>query len=266
MTSPQALVTDINVASLPPNALLPILNSLISSHPEIKRVVIPLIPRPTLDTAVQAIAASAKKLRDAYPYSNTSASSTTTTFGFGSLQRPSLFADMGSRSSTSVTPTQGMRDDYILSRLAPHISVFVTTCMTYVPYFSLDAVAPGQEGHTVTSTHIEAKGKAHPNETFQVLMVITNHFISQPPLARRSLSEQLLSRLVKEWMAWIDRLDVVVNQEAGMFGQETVRNWERVLDEYSQSGGPGLEVFRSIRDRWISTVGWLVGRQLMMQQ
>jgi len=39
-----------------------------------------------------------------------------------------------------------------------------------------------------------------------------------------------------------------------------VRGWERVLDEFADVKGNGLEVLREIRDRWISKVGWLVGR------
>jgi hypothetical protein len=47
-----------------------------------------------------------------------------------------------------------------------------------------------------------------------------------------------------------------------MFGGETVRSWERALDELAGAKGNGLEAFRQIRDTWVSKVGWLVGRQL----
>jgi hypothetical protein len=52
-----------------------------------------------------------------------------------------------------------------------------------------------------------------------------------------------------------------------MFGGETVRGWERVLDEFADVKGNGLEALREIRDSWIAKVGWLVGRvgQTMME-
>ena len=60
----------------------------------------------------------------------------------------------------------------------------------------------------------------------------------------------------------MNQLDEVVNRQAGMFGGETVKSWERTLDELAQAKGNGLEVFRQIRDGWVSKVGWLVGRRL----
>lgn len=51
-----------------------------------------------------------------------------------------------------------------------------------------------------------------------------------------------------------------------MFGQETVRSWERGLEEFAHSKGDGLEVMREIFDGWVSKVGWLVGRQQLMEE
>ena len=60
----------------------------------------------------------------------------------------------------------------------------------------------------------------------------------------------------------MNKLDEVVNRQAGMFGGEAVKSWERTLDEFAEAKGNGLEVFRQILDTWVSKVGWLVGRQL----
>lgn len=95
------------------------------------------------------------------------------------------------------------------------------------------------------------------------LAALTSHILSQPPLTRSSLAPLLLPRLSEEWKAWVDRVDQVVNREGGMFGSETVRSWERGLDEYAQAKDNGLEVLRQIRDHWVVKVGWLVGRQAM---
>jgi hypothetical protein len=46
-----------------------------------------------------------------------------------------------------------------------------------------------------------------------------------------------------------------------MFGSETVRSWERGLDEFADHKGPeGVQVMREVRDKWVTKVGWLVGR------
>jgi hypothetical protein len=157
----------------------------------------------------------------------------------------------------------GMRDSYIISRLRPHISEFVSACMSYLPYFSyvpqttlLDTARANAAG--IQSQH---KEKKHPSETFLFLSALTDHFFSQPPLTQASLAPQLIPRLSDEWKAWVHRVDEMVNREGGMFGSETVRSWERDLDKFA--GHKMLEgdrVMRSIRDMWVAKVGWLVGR------
>jgi len=253
------------LATLPPQSLLPILTSLISAQPSLKPAVLELIPRPTVDTAVQAIAQSAKKLKDAYPYSNTSSftSSSITSFGFGSTstsQRSSGFG-LGRSGShqllfgqTNVNNNQhgGMREEYIVSRLRPHISDFVAACFSYLPYFSY--VSP----QSLAST----SQKSHPSETFAFLSALTSHVLSQPPLTQTSLVPAVLPRLLEEWKAWVRELDDIVNRQAGMFGVETVKGWEKELDEFAHAKDHGLEVLREIRDTWVGKVGWLVGRRL----
>lgn len=223
-----------------------------------------------MESAVQALAQSAKKLRDAYPYSNTSPFSTTpsSSFGFGTALNPrsSTFGAMpssagfgrqsqfGAASSPSNHGTNGMRDEYILSRLRPHISDYVSACFSYLPYFSY---VPSSNPH-----HQQSQAKSHPSETFIILSAVTSQILSQPPLTQDSLVPSILPRLQQEWNAWVNKLDEVVNQQAGMFGNETVESWGRTLDQLAEAKGNGLEVFRQIRNTWVSKVGWLVGRQL----
>ena len=73
----------------------------------------------------------------------------------------------------------------------------------------------------------------------------------------------LVSRLAEEWKAWVDHVDEFVNRQGGMFGRENVTTWERGLDEFAQAKESGMEMMKDIRDRWVSKVGWLVGRQPM---
>ena len=168
--------------------------------------------------------------------------------GFGRVTQ------FGIASSSTGHGSNGMRDEYILSRLRPHISEYVSACYSYLPYFSY---LPSSNPH-----HQQSQVKSHPSETFIILSAVTSQILSQPPLTQDSLIPSILPRLQQEWNAWVDRLDEVVNQQAGMFGGETVKSWERTLDELAEAKGNGLEVFRKIRDTWVSKVGWLVGRQL----
>lgn len=50
-----------------------------------------------------------------------------------------------------------------------------------------------------------------------------------------------------------------------MFGGETVKGWEKGLDEFADAKngaeGAGWECMKVVRDRWVQRVGWLVGRR-----
>ncbi|KAF5385451.1 hypothetical protein D9757_005355 [Collybiopsis confluens] len=225
------------LATLPPQSLLPILTSLIRAQPSLKSAILPLIPRPTVETATQALADSSKKLREAYPYSNNSPFSSHS-FGFAAVSGPSN----GS----------GMRDSYIQSRLRPHIGEFASTCMSYLPYFS----------YTTTSfqSALFSQTKAHPTEVFFFLSNLTAHVVSLPQLSQSGLEPLLLSRLTEEWNAWVGRVDTVVNEEGGMFGSETVQTWVQRLDEFARKDSQFGLVMRGIRNQWVERVGWLVGR------
>jgi hypothetical protein len=99
------------------------------------------------------------------------------------------------------------------------------------------------------------------------LQSLTSHILAQPSLTQATLVPLVLSRLLEEWKAWVEHVDDVVNRQAGMFGEEAVRGWERVLDEFADVKGNGLDGLREIRDTLIAKVGWLVGRvgQTMME-
>ena len=63
---------------------------------------------------------------------------------------------------------------------------------------------------------------------------------------------------------WVDKVDELVNRQGGMFGSETVRSWERGLDEMAAAHAPSVSnEMRSVRDSWVSKVGWLVGRTVV---
>ncbi|KAI8980747.1 hypothetical protein BD414DRAFT_465064 [Trametes punicea] len=274
------------LASLPPQSLLPLLTSLLAAQPSLKSTVLSLIPRPTLEAALDSLARSAQKLKDAYPYSNavfsqpgtswsnqggfgsgrTGTSSFSTGFGFGN--RPGGSSTFG---ASSAAPAGGMRDEYILSRIRPHIQDFVSACLSYLPYFSNVATPetiPTSTKSQAAQSHATAlrqqhRDKLHPTETYLFLAALTSHILSQPPLTQTALAPMLASRLAEEWKAWVDHVDAIVNVQGGMFGRETVQSWERGLDEFAQAKGSEMEMMKDIRDRWVSKVGWLVGRQPM---
>ncbi|KAI6007268.1 hypothetical protein EDD15DRAFT_2210082 [Pisolithus albus] len=249
------------LASLPPQSLLPLLNAMLNAQPSLK-------------TALQTLDHSARKLRDAYPYSSTPAFTpivTTSSLGFGSGfgSQKSNLNSVDHQRFTSMTDGSQMRESYVLSRLRPHINDFVSVCMSYVPYFSyiraaeVSANGSGSPARSHSSTlQVQHKDKPHPSETFLFLSALTSHIFSQPSLTQSSLVPLLLPRLSQEWMAWIDRIDEVVNREGGMFGGESVRAWERTLDEFADTRGPHGSVLKEVRDRWVAKVGWLVGRNV----
>ncbi|KAG6818020.1 hypothetical protein H0H87_009175 [Tephrocybe sp. NHM501043] len=257
-TDDQDVDVGVLLASLPPQSLLPLITSLLNAQPSLKATILPLIPRPTLETATQALSHSAKKLRDAYPYSSAPTfGQSTSTFGFG-------------RASNTNTPAfppahhnGGMRDSYIISRLRPHISDFVAACCSYLPYFSSLPTPSHSHSESSSSTALQSlhKDKSHPSETFSFLCTLTTHIISQPALAQAELVQQLFPRLSEEWKGWIVKVDEIVNQSGGMFGSETVQGWGRALDEMAEAKlVDGSDVMRTMRDLWVSKVGWLIGR------
>jgi len=117
---------------------------------------------------------------------------------------------------------------------------------------------------------MKGKDAAHPTETFMYLSTLTNHFLSQPPLAQAALAPQLMPRLLNEWMTWVNRVDSYVNKEAGMFGMEVAEGWVRALDGFATAkihGAPADVVggFGTVRDKWVAKLGWLVGRREVNQ-
>ena len=65
---------------------------------------------------------------------------------------------------------------------------------------------------------------------------------------------------------WVDKVDELVNKQGGMFGSETVRSWEQGLDEMAAADALAVSnEMRTIRDSWVSKVGWLVGRTVVQQ-
>ena len=158
-----------------------------------------------------------------------------------------------------------MREEYIVSRLRPHINDFVASFQSYLPYFSQRAF--NSNSHPSEALHPPRRDRCPPTETFLFLQSLTSHILAQPSLTQATLVPLIFSRLLDEWRVWVEHVNDVVNRQAGMFGGETVRGWERVLDEFAGVKGNGLEALREIRDSWITKVGWLVGRvgQTMME-
>ena len=71
----------------------------------------------------------------------------------------------------------------------------------------------------------------------------------------------ILPKLSEEWKAWVTRIDEAVNQQGRMFSSEHAGSWERGLDELAESKDADIrQLMRSVRDSWISKVGWLVNR------
>jgi hypothetical protein len=157
-----------------------------------------------------------------------------------------------------------MRDEYITSRLQPHVQEFVSTSLSYLRYFSAlpSTAADGAQPASLAKERLV--------ESFKFLEALMSDVLAQPSLTRASLLPQLQPRLVAEWRAWVNRVDDLVNRQVVMFGQAEAENWERALNEYAEAKGHELEGMREVRDRWVAKVGWLAGpgrapAQYMMQ-
>ncbi|KAF8527889.1 hypothetical protein BU17DRAFT_38594 [Hysterangium stoloniferum] len=233
------------LASLPQQSLLPLMMALLREQPGLKPVVLSLLPRPTLDIALQALAEASKTLRDAFPYS-APPSIVSSSFGFGNTTFQPSSGNAGNG---------GMRESYIISRLRPHITEFVSACFSYLHYFSYLPATSSLPQAQVPSV------KPHAAETFTFLSTLMSHIYSQPQLTQNELTPLLNSRLLQEWRAWIDRVDEVLNREGGMFSGEVARGWDRSLDEFADKDA---SVMKEIRDMWVTKVGWLVGRRTIV--
>lgn len=250
-------------ASLPREALFPLLEALLKAQPSLMTTILPLIPRPTLQTAQQVLAQSVKRLKDAYPYS-ASPPQGQAYFSFGS-ENPT-HSVFGSSPMPQASSQPSMRDSYITSRLAPHVSDFVSVCVTYFPYFSC-VTPPTQSADSASTstrasatTTIQSLHKGYPLETFSYLSTVTNHIIEMPPLTRAQVVPLIMPRLTEEWKAWVNRIDDVVNTKSGMFGRDAVTGWIRDLENMSKAKANGVsEVMKEIMNGWIAKLGWMVG-------
>ncbi|KAG8928806.1 hypothetical protein FRC02_006448 [Tulasnella sp. 418] len=250
------------LASLPPASLLSLFTSLLSEKPELKPVIVNLLPRPTLETALQALNDGAKKLREAYPYSQPSF--TSSSFGFGAAPAgPSQPGQSGS-----------MRESYVRTRLRQPVRDFTKLALSYISYFS------SPRPNNTSSSQRPPAVPLHPSETFTFLHCLSLHLLRLPPLTLAEFvrpSENILfPRIQQEWNAWVQKVDDDVNRWGGMYRDEVVRSWERALEELLAAEESGIQQqthgvlpsneyigVKSIKDRWLHRVGWLIGRRMV---
>ncbi|KAF8321690.1 hypothetical protein DL93DRAFT_2124148 [Clavulina sp. PMI_390] len=318
------------LASLPPASHLAILTSLMTKHPGLRNLILPLIPRPSLDVAVQALNAASRKIRDAHPYSQPAQPPSlgfgfgfggpmtplASSSGFGSALSSPISGSLGSPSGPGSSGGNGssVRDGYVQNRLRPVVAEFASTARSYLSYFtsepsssSSSSSSPSSTTPATASLPLPTPELAHPSDTFAYLQSLTLHLLRLSPQARALIArehESLLTRVEHEWKAWLDRLDTHVNKNGGMYGSETVRTWERGLDEMvtieselpslasllgepeepvavrirggrsgagvmgrASSSSPSSTLthrpMRTLRDAWVTRVGWLIGRRVV---
>jgi len=236
-------------ASLPPQSLLPILSGLLKTQPGLKKVILPLIPRPSLEDALDALKQSVKKLHEAMPFSNVPSSSLHYTFGMPQQQ-------------------SSMRNDYVLGRLRPYISEFVSTFLSYFPYFSYKYPTP-PPAKNISSSQLNAtlhKEKFHPAEAFSFLSSVTKLIIDQPALVISELEPLILPRLTEEWKLWLDNLDRHANREGNMVAPSIARTWEIEVERLGDGKAPGISrLMRDVAKHFPLKQSWgIPSRTLMM--
>jgi len=236
------------LALLPPQSLMPLITSLIKGNPSLKQTILSSMPRPSLDSALQALSQSSAKLKNAYPY-------TTPTFSFGQTNTNShpLARNTASlTNSSSLASSSGMRESYIQSRVAPHLAEFTTNALSLLSFFTITSPSKGFQ-----------ESKVHPSETFTYLAAVTREILSLPLICQAALRQTLIPRLMNEWKRWVRWVDDYVNNQGGMFGLAMLKGWESQLDEFAHISNPaslGLGELRQVRDEWVTCLGCLVGR------
>lgn len=124
------------------------------------------------------------------------------------------------------------------NRLRPVVAEFASTARSYLSYFTSEtSPTPSSSSSSSSAPAVSSNPIAelvHPADTFTYLHTLTLHILRLSPQARGLIVKEhdaLLVRVQSEWRAWLDRIDAHVNRSAGMYGSETVRIWERGLDE-----------------------------------
>lgn len=228
-----------STASLPKDALLAVLTSLIGQHPGLKPVIQALIPPPSLDAFSAALAQLEKRILDSVPR------------GIGS------------------------RDEYVWSRVRGPLDEYVTENRTFINAFvppATTSTPPVDEvAHpttifsflaTLTASYrrIEAQLPRSAAETGAHYRVSSTD----------PLSAHLLPALFNAWHTFGTRLAHSVNAQGRILSAETVRSWFRTLDGLCQPMAGGESAARraceGVRDRLAREVGWTIGLRAVAAQ
>jgi hypothetical protein len=137
-----------------------------------------------------------------------------------------------------------MRSDYILGRLRPHIAEFVSTCLSYFPYFSYKypTLSPAKNSNPSQPNPTLQKEKFQPAEAFAFLSNVTRLIIDQPALVIPELEPLFLPRLTEEWKSWLDNLDRHANREGNMVAPSIARTWEIEIERLGDGKAPGISM------------------------
>ncbi|KAF9481029.1 hypothetical protein BDN70DRAFT_876911 [Pholiota conissans] len=168
------------LAGLPTDTLLPLILQLLQQDPSIRKNLLKLIPRPSVDKAIAILKVSSDKLAHAVPYSS--------------------------------QPT-GSRSTYNLGRIRPFVQDYVSTCLSYLRHFSCESPTQAVP-QASTSSSASGNGQndesgipacltpAHPTETFTFLKAITEQILTHDSLCQEEILKLLLPQLSTEWERW----------------------------------------------------------------
>ena len=234
------------LASFDKQALLSLLLDLAKQDGMADRIYT-LLPTPSVDHAVSALQAYEARIRTALP------------------------------TSTSVT----VRDQYVWSRVRTVLSELVSELACLVPLFSIlprrdDAEPPHPsttfaflQGATSCMLRIARMLPPDPVSFKHVrassLLKTYQQSLSSAPDVRDLLAHTIFPMLLREWQAWLDAIDVAVNEHARMFGQEAILAWERGMASLGSSTSPSHgsteQAMRAVMDdaaaHMQSSIGWL---------
>lgn len=236
------------LATLDKPALLGMLLELAKDAPTAERMYT-LLPTPSVDDALAALHSLEIRLRQMLP--------------------------------TSALPGQ-VREQYVLSRVRSCLVELYAALMQYMPLFSLASRDEAREPIHPTTTFAFLLGAtqcmlrvAHALPSDEVLGKVHIHdtllstYTASAPASRNAadtLAHAIFPALLREWTVWLITVDVQVNQEARMYGQDVVQTWARGLAQLrSPSSSHGTTeaamhvAMEQAASQMHSSIGWLAG-------
>jgi len=228
----------LNLASLSREQLLGILSALVQTQPALRPTIAALLPAPTLDSTLSALAQLERAITSAIPAG------------------------------------AGARPEYVWGRVRGPVEEYVAEARSYLGSFtaainSSSATPVGEDDLSHPSTTFAF--------LYALTSSLRRLEVALPPApssplapggaTATALSGHLLPLSINAWHVFLTRLSAAVNVEGRIMSAATVAGWFQRLEEVSVASpavagrgeGPARKAVEGVRDRLKKEVGWMVG-------